>query len=107
MLIGEFLIIENPLEDDEGIVGTLLSDTQLVIYGNYSWALFNMKGKQVGTVKLDCPKRRIFLMDFISETNYYVYLWNGDGEEPDLTFKTVVDGTEDAEVMSFHRWVKI
>ena len=103
MLIGEFLIIENPLEDDEGIVGTLLSDTQLVIYGNYSWALFNMKGKIVSTVKLECPKRKIFLMDFISDTNYYIYLWNGESEECDLTFKTVIDSNQDDEVMSFHR----
>ena len=42
MLVGEYQIIDNPLASD--VTGTLLSDTNLVIYGSLGWALYNVKG---------------------------------------------------------------
>jgi len=41
MLTNEYVIMENPLDDMEPVVGLSLLNTHLVIYGQYSYVIFN------------------------------------------------------------------
>ena len=46
-LVSEFVIIENPLGRNETVQGLVMLDTNLIIYGQYTWVTFTTGGKQV------------------------------------------------------------
>ena len=48
-MISEYIIIDNPLGEDQTIQGLLLHDNKLVIYGQYTWCIFSTSGKLLET----------------------------------------------------------
>ena len=56
-LISEFFIIDSPLKGKETVQGLVVLDTNLIIYGQRTWCILDLKGK-------------------ITKTNFFV----GDGE---------------------------
>ncbi len=51
-LVSEFVIIDSPLEQHETVQGLCILDTNLVIYGQSTWVLFDMAGKQLEKKKI-------------------------------------------------------
>merc|ERR1719244_1464496 len=76
-LIGEFFIINSPLGKEETVQGLILLDTNLIIYGQQSWGIFDMKGNLVRKEKHDM-KGQIMTMQMVETLeNYSIITWSG------------------------------
>ena len=51
-ITSDFIVIDNPLDEGQTIQGLLVHDNSLVIYGQYSWAVFSTNGKLLETRKI-------------------------------------------------------
>jgi len=87
-LIGEFFIIKNPLGNEETVQGLVLLDTNLIIYGQQTWKIFDLKGNLVRKEGHDM-KGQIFTMKMVETLdNYSIITWSGDVEEPNMYLQT-------------------
>ena len=50
-LISEFFIIDSPLGAEETVQGLVVLDTNLVIYGQVTWCVLDLRGKLQQTNK--------------------------------------------------------
>ena len=50
-ITSEFVIIDNPLDNNQTIQGLLLHNYSLIIYGQYTWSIFTTTGQLVETLK--------------------------------------------------------
>ncbi|CAG0888380.1 unnamed protein product [Darwinula stevensoni] len=91
MLTGEYLILENPLPDGENVEGTQLSDSHLVIHGSHTWTLFNLKGEFQDSQEIE-GERSILKMGFSDPDEYFLILWQGQQDDPELSLDTYVQG---------------
>ena len=77
-LISEFIVIDNPLkEKNENVQGLCLLDTHLVIYGQYSWVVFNMAGKEIKNKRV-LRENPILLIKMESLDDYSIIYWSGE-----------------------------
>ncbi len=115
-LISEFIVIDNPFngkdggkdgeeeEDDnkdkdeedkdsekigtdETVQGLCLMDTHLVIYGQYSWVVFNMAGKRLSGRRV-YKETPILVLRMESLEDFTVVYWSGDESNPEKTLET-------------------
>ena len=77
-LVSEFIVIENPL-DDETVVGICMLESYLLIYGQYTWVFFDMSGKELDRRRIS-PTRddQILYIVMQSKNDYSVIHWSGD-----------------------------
>ena len=87
-LIGEFFIIDNPLGAGETVQGLVVLDTNLVIYGQKTWSIFDLRGNLVKNNSYDGEGQilRLSMVDCLD--NYSVISWSGDTEKPTMTLQT-------------------
>ena len=52
-ITSEFIVIDNPLKEEQTVQGLLLNDNKLTIYGEYSWYVFSNAGKLLDTKELE------------------------------------------------------
>ena len=104
-LISEFIIIDNPLEKDETVQGLCLLDSNLIIYGQFSWVVFNMTGKQISKKKIlkETPilKLKMELLD-----KYSIIYWSGEDTDPEMTLETFKNENSSA-TLNFHHCVAL
>merc|ERR1712013_760899 len=68
--------------------GLILLDTNLIIYGQQSWGIFDMKGNLVRKEKHDM-KGQIMTMQMVETLeNYSIITWSGNPEEPNMCLQT-------------------
>ena len=48
-LTSEFVVIDNPLPDEEKLYGVHLMNQFVFIYGKYSWCRFDLRGNLIST----------------------------------------------------------
>lgn len=46
MLSSEYQLIDNPLSNEEPIVGVYLLNHCLIVYGSSEWVMFNMRAEK-------------------------------------------------------------
>ena len=87
-LIGEFFIIDNPLGAGETVQGLVILDTNLVIYGQNTWSIFDLRGNFVKNNKYGGGGEILTLTMVDTLDNYSVISWSGDPELPAMTLQT-------------------
>ena len=106
-LVSEFIIIENPLGQNESIHGLVLLDTNLIIFGQYAWSIFNLQGKEVRFNKV-FKNFPILAIEMISLEEYSVVHWSGDPKDPSMIMTTVKDGgTNISPDLEFHSGIAL
>ena len=104
-LTSEFQIIENPLSGNDTIKGLILLDTNLIIYGQYSWVLFDTSGKQIRLNKTTW-KTPILEIKMESLTNYSFLHWSGDMNNTQMALATYKDD-EPIPPLEFHNGIAL
>lgn len=94
-LISEFFIIESMLGPGETVEGLVLLDSNLVIYGQYTWGVFDLKGNLTVKYEFSGPGQILWLRMVDSLDQYSVTSWTGDtveGSKPEMTLQTYKSG---------------
>ena len=93
-LISEFTIIENFLCSSETVQGMCLLDTNIVIYGQCTWGIFNLKGKLVEKKQFTDEGEMLSLRMLESLDNFSLISWTGSLEDPQMCLSTTRGGRE-------------
>ncbi|XP_045465419.1 NACHT and WD repeat domain-containing protein 2 [Harmonia axyridis] len=103
MLSSEFIILDNPLEDNENVVGVSLLNYSLFIYGSKNWIRFDMRGQKEGiyTNTVDPNEWTILTMEFDNKTTYRTIYWKGDLDDDRLLMLSQYDSV-DYDPLEFH-----
>ena len=91
-LISEFIIIENFLSKDEMVQGVCVLDSNVVIYGQYNWCIFDLKGVPVEKRQHDGPGQILSLAMINSLDKYAMISWSGKLESPDMVVTVNKEG---------------
>ena len=87
-LIGEFFIIDSPLGDDETVQGLVVLDTNLIIYGQKTWCILDLKGKKQKTHVFE-GKGEINVIKMLETLdNYSMVSWTGNLNDPQMVLET-------------------
>lgn len=106
MLSSEFVILENPLPNEENVKGVYLLNRHLFIYGSSSWVRFDMRGNQEDTQnarmnpeewpilrKSSNSKRNLkrnpsfAVMEFENKDDYRIIFWKGNLENDKMLLR--------------------
>ncbi|XP_046986255.1 NACHT and WD repeat domain-containing protein 2 [Schistocerca americana] len=103
MLTSEYVVIENPLPDDQPITAVFLLNAHLFILGPRKWCQFNMRGQmeEIHDVPSATDKFVVSTADFTSLEDYRLLLWTGDLEDQDMQLHYFTENGS-AEILSFH-----
>lgn len=100
-LTSEYVIIDNPLQNEESVQGVFLLNAHLFIHGQRSWCRFNMRGEL--QERYNSPERLPLLqMEFTTLEEYRLIFWSGDLNEEDMLLHTTTETTK-LEPLNFHR----
>ncbi|GFG36815.1 hypothetical protein Cfor_08648 [Coptotermes formosanus] len=101
-LTSEYIVMDNPLPQQEPIKGIYLLNTHLFVHGPGSWCQFNMRGQlqQTYTSPEDPSKWPLLSMEFTSLDTYQLLFWSGSLDDPSLVLQTVNPALEP---FHFHR----
>ena len=92
-LISEFFIVPSPLGVGESVEGLVLLDTSLIIYGQQSWAVFDLKGNLQSKKEFTEEGQQILSLKMVETLdNYSVISWTGDKEKPEMALQTYKNG---------------
>ena len=86
-LVSEFIVIDNPLEDNEIVQGICMLDTNLVIYGQTTWVYYDMSGKQQEK-KTISRKDPILVIVAETKSDFSVVHWSGNMKDPTMAIDT-------------------
>ena len=100
-LISEFTIIENFLSSSETVLGMCLLDTSIVIYGQKTWGIFNLKGKLVEKKQFEAKGEMLSLRMLDSLDSFSLISWSGSLEDPHMSLSTTQEGRQ-AEPLAGH-----
>ena len=104
-LVSEFIIIDNPLGPNETIQGLVLLDTNLIIYGQFAWSIFNLAGKETRFNKI-FHNDPILAIQMIDIDNYSIIHWSGDPKILSMSMATHKEGGTSA-VLEFHSGIAL
>ncbi|XP_044733634.1 NACHT and WD repeat domain-containing protein 2 [Chrysoperla carnea] len=100
-LSSEFQLIDNPLEDNYKVCGIYLLNQHLIIFGQKSWVIYNMRGERQDTFNTNIPDKyknedwKILQMEFQTLTEYRIIYWLDDKEDDDrMLFQYINNGNE-------------
>merc|ERR1712130_332122 len=92
-LISEFFIVPSPLGPGESVEGLVLLDTSLIIYGQQSWAVFDLRGNLQSKKEFEEEGQQILSLKMVETLdNYSVISWTGDKEKPEMALQTYKNG---------------
>ena len=90
-LISEFVIIDNPLNKKEHIQGICVLDTNLIVYGQHTWNVLDLKRNLITQTlslsKGDGQIREIRMLESLE--NYSIISWSGDLNDPKMGLNTL------------------
>ncbi|XP_030746594.1 NACHT and WD repeat domain-containing protein 2 [Sitophilus oryzae] len=86
MLSSEYVIVENPLEEDQTVIGIFLLNHNLYIYGNEAWVKYDMRGNReedfVSPMKLEAWP--ILTMEFDNSSDYRIIFWRNNLDDTQM-----------------------
>ena len=92
-LISEFFIINSPLTEGETVEGLVLTDTNLVIYGQQTWGVFDLKGNLQTKKEFGVEGQQILSLKMVDTLdNYSIISWTGDREKPEMALQSYKGG---------------
>merc|ERR1719397_1041780 len=72
---------------------TILLNTSLIIYGQQSWAVFDLKGNLQSKKEFTEEGQQILSLKMVeTPDNYSVISWTGDKEKPEMALQTYKNG---------------
>ena len=110
-LTSDFKIINNPFQEsgtlayNDAIQGLILLDTNLIIYGKYSWVLFDTSGNKI---KLHRTTWSTPILEIRMEslTSYSFLHWSGDMNNTDMSLATYKDD-DLIQPLQFHNGIAL
>ena len=91
-LISEVFIIDNPLNKEEHVQGICLMETNLIIYGQVTWSIFDLRGNFKEKRQLE-DKGHIHEIRMSDCLNSYTMIsWTGNLDDPKMVLDTFDDG---------------
>ncbi|KAI4484543.1 hypothetical protein M0804_007109 [Polistes exclamans] len=102
-LTSEFVIINNPLPDEEHVCGVHLTNQHAFIYGKIGWYKFDLRGNLLGnyTNPEDSNKWPILYVEYTNLDEYRIVFWSGNIEDPIMLLHTYKKKNA-LEVFHFH-----
>ncbi|XP_043496559.1 NACHT and WD repeat domain-containing protein 2 [Polistes fuscatus] len=102
-LTSEFVIINNPLPDEEHVCGVHLTNQHAFIYGKIGWYKFDLRGNLLGnyTNPEDSNKWPILHVEYTNLDEYRIVFWSGNIEDPIMLLHTYKKKNA-LEVFHFH-----
>ena len=90
-LISEFFIIDSPLKNNETVQGLVVLDTNLIIYGQRTWCILDLKGKiqKTNYFSGDGEIHQIKMLETLG--SYSMISWTGDLMDPRMVLETYKD----------------
>ncbi|XP_023324790.1 NACHT and WD repeat domain-containing protein 2 [Eurytemora carolleeae] len=101
-LISEFFIIDNPLGDGETVLGLVLLDTHLVVYGQFTWCIFDLRGKLLDTKKISTEGEILSLKMLDTLDSYSIISWTGDITNPRIILETMRKGVSSEMLVAWN-----
>ncbi|XP_018333645.1 NACHT and WD repeat domain-containing protein 2 [Agrilus planipennis] len=88
MLTSEFVVIENPLPNNEPVAGVFLLNKNLFVYGSTYWVLFDMRGNEEDKFRSPATEEgwNILAMEFDNFAQYRILFWKGSIEDNKMMF---------------------
>ncbi|KAL2749964.1 NACHT and WD repeat domain-containing protein 2 [Vespula maculifrons] len=89
-LTSEFVIINNPLPDEEHVCGVHLTNQYVFIYGRIGWYKFDLRGNLLGnyTNPEDSNKWPILYVEYTNLDEYRIVFWSGNIEDSIMLLHT-------------------
>ncbi|XP_033222269.1 NACHT and WD repeat domain-containing protein 2 [Belonocnema kinseyi] len=89
-LTSEFVIIDNPLPNDEQVSGVHLMNQFAFIFGKSSWCRFDLRGNLLGnyTSPEDTNQWSILDIEYTTLEEYRITFWTGSLEDPLMLLHT-------------------
>ena len=101
-LISELTVLKNPFRPSENIVGLVLLDTNLIVYGKFDWAIYTTSGKMVHMYKSNFIHQPILSMQMLSTEDFSITNWSGDASsDTSMILSTFKNGNEVSN-LEFH-----
>ena len=83
VMLGQFNLIERPLDPPDDIVGLFIVAESVVAYNNHYWRRFSLKGEMLEEEYFNVALPVILEMVFLDLDNYVAVFWSGDFEYVD------------------------
>ena len=87
---------------NETVQGLILLDTHLIVYGQFTWVVFDMTGKELSRHRRRrmssfedddaACERPMLVMKMESLDNFSVIYWSGDEANHDMSIETYKEG---------------
>ncbi|XP_012269999.1 NACHT and WD repeat domain-containing protein 2 [Orussus abietinus] len=89
-LTSEFVIINNPLPNEENVFGIHLTNQNVFIYGRNAWCKFDLRGNSVGnhTTPEDSNQWPIMYMEYSTNDDCRIVFWSGSMDDTRLLLHT-------------------
>ena len=101
-LISELTIIKNPFRPTESIIGLVLLDSRLIVYGKFEWALYDTSGTMIQMNKNKFVQQPILTVQMTSIQDYSIINWSGDASvDTGMILSTTKCGVE-IPTLTFH-----
>ncbi|XP_014210635.1 NACHT and WD repeat domain-containing protein 2 [Copidosoma floridanum] len=89
-LTSEFVIIDNPLPNEEPVRGVYLMNQFAFIYGKSGWCRFDLRGNLIGnhTSPEDPNEWSILELEYSTLDDYRINFWSGNLDNPKMLLRT-------------------
>lgn len=95
VMLGQFLVIERPLEPGDEVVGLAMAGDRVAVYNHHYWRAFSLTGKLLSEEHFSVELPIILEMRFISQDHYVAVFWTGDFEYNDRRIEILVSNNKD------------
>jgi hypothetical protein len=90
VMLGQFLLIERPLEAGHEIVGLAMAGETVAVYNHHYWRAYSLTGQLLSEEHFTVDLPIILEMRFISPDHYVAVFWTGDFEYQDRRIEILV-----------------
>ena len=90
VMLGQFVVIQRPLEQGDPIVGLAMAGDTVAVYNHHYWRAFSLKGEMVSEEHFSVALPVILEMRFLSPAYYVAVFWTGDFEYVDRRIEILV-----------------
>ena len=101
-LISELTVIKNPFRPTESIIGLVLLDSRLIVYGKFEWTIYNTSGKMLQMNKSNFVHQPILSIQMTTIQDYSIINWSGDASVDTSMILSTSKGGIKIPALTFH-----